>query len=129
MRLSFTCASGRTSYWVTTGPVFVFVTVAGIWNEDSLSSMIRDIAGVVQRRCDRSRLGRRQKLVGGQLPDAGALDLSVPLALSYCDPGCGSCSCDPGNGSRFDTRWTAPNRLAQGQHLLVAQAEGRQLAS
>jgi hypothetical protein len=40
IRDSFTRASGRTSYWVTTGPVFVAVTVAGIWKDCNLSSMI-----------------------------------------------------------------------------------------
>ena len=41
MRDSLTRASGRTSYWVTTGPVFVATTVAGIWKLRSFSSMMR----------------------------------------------------------------------------------------
>ena len=41
MRESLIRASGRTSYWVTTGPTFVPVTVARIWKLRSFSSMIR----------------------------------------------------------------------------------------
>ena len=40
MRDNLMCASGRTSYCVTTGPVFVPVTVAGIEKLRSFSSMI-----------------------------------------------------------------------------------------
>ena len=43
IREILTRASGRTSYWVTTGPVFVATTVAGIWNERSFSSMMRTL--------------------------------------------------------------------------------------
>ena len=41
MRDSLMCASGRTSYCVTTGPVLVAVTVAGIEKLRSFSSMMR----------------------------------------------------------------------------------------
>ena len=41
MRLSLMRASGRTSYCVTTGPVLVPTTVAGMENERSFSSMMR----------------------------------------------------------------------------------------
>ena len=41
IRESLTWRSGRTSYWVTTGPVFVATTVAGMPKLLSLSSMIR----------------------------------------------------------------------------------------
>ena len=41
IRESFTRASGRTSYCVTTGPVFVATTTAGIWKLRSFSSMMR----------------------------------------------------------------------------------------
>ena len=41
MRDSLTRASGLTSYWVTTGPVLVPTTSAGIWKLRSFSSMIR----------------------------------------------------------------------------------------
>ena len=41
MRESLMRASGRTSYCVTTGPVLVPTTVAGIWKLRSFSSMIR----------------------------------------------------------------------------------------
>ena len=40
-RESLTRASGLTSYWVTTGPMFWPTTVAGIWKLRSFSSMIR----------------------------------------------------------------------------------------
>ena len=43
MRDSFTRASGLTSYCVTTGPVFVPTTVAGIWKLRSFSSMMRTL--------------------------------------------------------------------------------------
>ena len=43
MRESLMRASGRTSYCVTTGPVFVATTVAGIWKERSFSSMMRTL--------------------------------------------------------------------------------------
>ena len=43
MRLSLMRASGRTSYWVTTGPVLVPTTVAGMANERSFSSMMRTL--------------------------------------------------------------------------------------
>ena len=41
IRDSFTWASGRTSYCVTTGPLFVATTLAGIWKLSSFSSIRR----------------------------------------------------------------------------------------
>ena len=41
MRETFTWRSGRTSYCVTTGPVFVAMTSAGMSKLRSFSSMIR----------------------------------------------------------------------------------------
>ena len=69
MRDSLTRASGLTSYWVTTGPVLVAVTVAGIWKLRSFSSMMRMLRAWSRRAAVFDGGDRRvEQLERGQLP-------------------------------------------------------------
>ena len=78
MRDSLTRASGLTSYWVTTGPVLVAVTLAGIWKLASFSSMIRMLRAWSRRWPRAADAGRVEHVVTGQAPDA----LPAPSAVS-----------------------------------------------
>ena len=68
MRESLTRASGRTSYCVTTGPVFVATTVAGIWKERSFSSMMRTLRRWSWRAASARLAWRVEQRHAGQLP-------------------------------------------------------------
>ena len=58
MRDSLTWCSGLTSYWVTTGPVFVATTLAGIAKLPQLLLDAPDVARVVEARAAGADVGR-----------------------------------------------------------------------
>ena len=78
MRDSLMRASGLTSYCVTTGPVLVATTVAGIWKRGQLLLDDADVALVVEMLAADGGCGDVEQLVRRQLPVALRLARGVP---------------------------------------------------
>ena len=120
MRESFMRASGLTSYWVTTGPVLVAVTLAGIWKLASFSSMILMLRA--WSRCwprGRNDWPDRAGRNSGQLPDTLGLfraesSVSVIAGVSARAVAVAPCRASDAAGPDRLAEWRG-RRLRRGQ--------------